>query len=63
MLNKENGEFQHLFIILRICSLLMTFHSEDHGVIPQLEAAKDCHCDPAFRGTGGLAMTNLDPRN
>ncbi len=32
-------------------------------VIPQLEEAKDCHCDPAFRGTGGLAMTNLDPRN
>jgi hypothetical protein len=32
-------------------------------VIPQLEAAKECHCDPAFRGTDGLAMTNLDPRN
>jgi hypothetical protein len=30
------------------------------SVTLQLRGAKECHCDPAFRGTYGLAMTNPD---
>jgi hypothetical protein len=59
--NHTVGETLLVWTLEKLLDFLLQCVIHGISVIPQLRAAKECHCDPAFRGTGGLAMTNPRP--